>query len=54
VLEQIEEALDLDSHVNPTRDVGELLSRALECYVTARKKDECSTRRASFPSQSAN
>jgi 5-methylcytosine-specific restriction endonuclease McrA len=39
VLEQIEEALDLDSHVNPTRNVGELLSRALECYVSARKKE---------------
>ena len=39
LLAQIEEALDLDSHIDPARNVPELLARALATYVTARKRD---------------
>ena len=35
----IDEALDIDSHVNPGRSVPELLSRALGVYVERRKRE---------------
>ena len=46
VLEQIEEALDMDSHIDPSRNVAELLARALATYVTARKRDRFGVTRA--------
>ena len=37
-LEQIEEALDLDSHLDPNRERFAVLSRALQAYITMRKR----------------
>lgn len=39
LLDQIGEALDLDSHSHPGREVVALLGRALETYVSRRKKE---------------
>jgi len=36
---QIEEVLDLDSHIDPSRDVVALLGRAIDTYVTRRKRE---------------
>jgi hypothetical protein len=37
LVELIEEALDLDSHVDPSRDIAALLERAVSAYVKQRK-----------------
>ena len=39
LLAQIEEALDLDSHIDPGRNVVDLLERALEMYLATRKRN---------------
>ena len=39
LLALIEEAQDLDSHIDPTRNVVELVTRAFETYVAARRRD---------------
>jgi 5-methylcytosine-specific restriction endonuclease McrA len=43
LLEQLEEALDLDSHLDPGRDRVGLLSRALETYIDRRKRERQKT-----------
>lgn len=40
LIELLDEALDLDSHIDPGRDMAALLSRAVGAYVKQRKKDK--------------
>lgn len=41
LLAQVEQALDLDSHIDPSRDVPRLLGRALDCYIDKRRRRRC-------------